>query len=80
MKWSRKIPPDLVRAKRTIGVLFAKLIILMMTPKKGWSGSDDHPDVAVRIKRVLGPGTIRSQIGSGLLALHFWQPLPAITG
>ena len=46
-------PEDLVRAKRTIGVLFAKLIILTITPKKSWSGSDDHPAVKDRIKGVL---------------------------
>jgi hypothetical protein len=50
-------PESLVRAKRTVGILFAKLVILTMTPKSSWSGSAHHPAVKDRLKAVLNEVT-----------------------
>jgi Peptidase U49 len=42
-----------VRAKRTIGIVFAKLVILAVTPRNKWSHSEDHPPVKDRLRSVL---------------------------
>ncbi|MFB6458596.1 phage exclusion protein Lit family protein [Bradyrhizobium tunisiense] len=46
-------PASLVRAKRIIGILFAKLVIVAITPKSIWASSDDHPSVGDRIRELL---------------------------
>ena len=46
-------PEELVRTKRILGILFAKLVILTVTPEKLWSNSPGHPLVKERIARVL---------------------------
>jgi hypothetical protein len=42
-----------VLAKRLLGILFAKLAILTITPEHKWSDATDHPSVKDRIRRVL---------------------------
>jgi Peptidase U49 len=44
---------ELVRAKRIMGILFAKLVILTVTPRPVWSNSRDHPPVKERIATTL---------------------------
>lgn len=46
-------PKEQVLAKRLLGVLFAKLVILVVTPKSHWASTKDHPPVADRIRSVL---------------------------
>lgn len=46
-------PENLVIAKRVLGILLAKLVILAITPRHLWSDSTDHPAVKDRIKTVL---------------------------
>ena len=46
-------PEELVRTKRVLGILFAKLVILTVTPQRLWSNSPGHPPVKERIARVL---------------------------
>ena len=43
----------MVRTKRVLGILFAKLVILTVTPERLWSNSSDHPPVKERIATVL---------------------------
>jgi hypothetical protein len=42
-----------VLAKRLVGILFAKLAILTITPEHKWSDATDRPSVKDRIRRVL---------------------------
>jgi Peptidase U49 len=44
---------SLVRAKRIIGILSAKLVIVAITPKPMWASSDDHPSVGDRIRELI---------------------------
>jgi hypothetical protein len=44
---------QLVRAKRIMGILFAKLVILTVTPRPIWSNSCDHQPVKERIAKTL---------------------------
>ncbi len=49
--------PDLVRAKRILGVIIAQLAILAITPRTSWDHSDGHPPVCNRIRSVLDAAT-----------------------
>jgi hypothetical protein len=44
---------ELVRAKRFMGILFAKLVILTVTPRPIWSNACSHPPVKERIATIL---------------------------
>jgi len=46
-------PVPLVRAKRIIGILLAKLVIIAITPKRMWSSSGDHPPVKDRVRGLM---------------------------
>jgi Peptidase U49 len=46
-------PASLVRAKRIIGILFAKLVIVAITPKPIWASSHDYPSVGDRIRGLI---------------------------
>jgi hypothetical protein len=46
-------PEELVRTKRILGILFAKLVVLTVTPERLWSNSPGHPPVKERITTVL---------------------------
>ena len=50
-------PEEMVRAKRIMGILFAKLVILTVTPRPLWSNSHNHPTVKERISTVLKAAT-----------------------
>jgi hypothetical protein len=50
-------PPELVRAKRILGVVIAQLAILALTPRTSWEQSDGHPPVRDRIRSVLDAAT-----------------------
>lgn len=45
--------PELVRAKRILGVVIAQLVILALTPQTSWDSSDGHPPVRERVQAVL---------------------------
>jgi hypothetical protein len=45
-------PEHLVRAKRLLGILLAKLIIITLTPRDRWTVSPDHELVRRRLYRV----------------------------
>ncbi|MBP0112793.1 phage exclusion protein Lit family protein [Bradyrhizobium vignae] len=46
-------PEHLVRAKRLLGILLAKLLIITVTPRDRWMVSPDHEPVRRRLFRVL---------------------------
>lgn len=46
-------PEHLVRAKRLLGILLAKLLIVTVTPRDRWTVSADHEPVRRRLFRVL---------------------------
>jgi hypothetical protein len=46
-------PEDVVRAKRILGILLAKLLIITVTPRDRWTVSPDHEPVRRRLFRVL---------------------------
>ena len=46
-------PPELVRAKRILGVVIAQFVILALTPRTSWDSSDGHPPVRERVRAVL---------------------------
>ncbi len=50
-------PPELVRAKRVLGVIIAQLAILTLTPRASWGLSDGHPPVHERMRSVLDAAT-----------------------
>lgn len=50
-------PPELVRAKRILGVVIAQLVILALTPRTNWDSSDGHPPVRERLRAVLDAAT-----------------------
>jgi hypothetical protein len=45
--------PSLVRAKRILAIIIAKLTILTLTPRDTWDASSDHPPVRERLRAVL---------------------------
>jgi hypothetical protein len=45
--------PELVRAKRVLGVMVANLVIVALTPRESWDGPDRHPPVRERVRHVL---------------------------
>lgn len=48
-----KEDPTLVRAKRILGIIFAQLAILTLTPRGRWEETDDYPAVRVRLRAAL---------------------------
>ena len=52
-----KWPPELVRAKRILGIIIAQLAILALTPRTLWDHSDGHPPIRERIRTVLDAAT-----------------------
>jgi hypothetical protein len=42
-----------VQAKRILGILIAKLVIVAITPRKSWDDSGDHPPVRERLQTAL---------------------------
>lgn len=46
-------PKEHVLAKRLLGIIFAKIVILVVTPQSRWKSSSDHPPVANRIRTIL---------------------------
>lgn len=46
-------PKEQVLAKRLLGIIFAKVVILIVTPQNRWKSSSDHPPVANRIRTIL---------------------------
>lgn len=42
-----------VRAKRIVGVVFAQLAILTLTPRQLWGETDEYPAVRARFRAVL---------------------------
>lgn len=48
---------SLVRAKRVLGILFAQLTILTLTPRERWDEAIDHPAVHSRLRVVLDAAT-----------------------
>jgi hypothetical protein len=46
-------PKEQVLAKRLLGIIFAKIVILVVTPQSRWKSSSDHPPVANRIRTIL---------------------------
>lgn len=49
--------PSDVRAKRILGVIFAKLTILTLTPRSSWDAPSNHPPVHERLRLVLDAAT-----------------------
>ena len=47
----------LVRAKRVLGIIFAQLTILTLTPRECWDEANDHPAVRSRIRAALDAAT-----------------------
>lgn len=47
----------LVRAKRVLGVIFAQLTILALTPRERWDETKDHPAVRSRLRLTLDAAT-----------------------
>ncbi|SOY78704.1 conserved hypothetical protein [Cupriavidus taiwanensis] len=62
---------DLVFAKRLFGAVFAKLVILTLTPKEGWATDLQHPAVATRIRNVLDAADTR-------IPKKFWPYIAAL--
>ena len=46
-------PPELVRAKRILGVVIGQLVIVALTPRTSWDNSHGHPPVRERVRAVL---------------------------
>lgn len=44
---------EAVRAKRILGVVFAQLAIVVLTPRQHWDETDSHPAVRERLRAVL---------------------------
>ena len=64
-------PEDLVFAKRLFGAVFAKLVILTLTPKKDWAKDLEHPAVATRIRNVLDAADTQ-------IPERFWSDIAAL--
>lgn len=64
-------PAEMVLAKRLFGAFFAKLVILTLTPKKGWAIDSDHPAVAKRIRNIL-------DAADGRIPDLFWSAIAAM--
>lgn len=58
-------PESQLRAKRLLAIMFAKLVILTVTPRPIWSNSQNHPPVKERIRKVL-------EIADEPLPTWFW--------
>ncbi|MGA0594592.1 phage exclusion protein Lit family protein [Enterovirga sp. CN4-39] len=48
-----KEDPTLVRAKRILGIIFAQLAILTLTPRGLWEETEDYPAVKTRLRAAL---------------------------
>jgi hypothetical protein len=48
-----KEDPTLVRAKRILGIIFAQLAILTLTPRGRWEETDEYPAVRARLRAAL---------------------------
>lgn len=64
-------PAEKVLAKRLFGALFAKLVILTLTPKKAWAIDSEHPSVAKRIRGIL-------EAADGRIPDTFWSAIAAM--
>ena len=58
-------PLDVLKAKRSMGIALASVLLLVITPRALWSGSAIHPPVASRIVEL----TNRLEIQA---SYHFW--------
>lgn len=61
----------LVRAKRILGIIFAQLTILTLTPRELWDETTDHPAVRSRLRAVLDAAT-------GPVPEWFWTTVASI--
>ncbi len=59
--------PAAIAAKRSLGILFAKLSIAAITPPSQRLGSESHPAVRDRIRSALDAAPDPALIGFGLL-------------
>lgn len=64
-------PPELVRAKRILGVVIAQLVILALTPRTSWDSSDGHPPVRERIRAIL-------DVATDPVPVWFWTTVAAM--
>ncbi|WP_244659389.1 phage exclusion protein Lit family protein [Bradyrhizobium guangdongense] len=68
---SQGYPEEMVRAKRLLGILLAKLLIITLTPRDRWTVSPDHEPVRRRLFRVL-------RYAKEPLPIWFWDTAAAM--